>query len=300
MRKKYIPAKYLGLAFSLPALIYMIIFIGVPTLQNFALSFKNVDVYTFADKTKQGFVGLKNYFDLFAGGNSILQRSMINTLVFTVFSILFQFVTGFALALLFNRKFTGSTFFRGATMISWLLPVTVVGLLFKFMFQVKGGIINQFLMTLGFVSEPVEWLLQSKSAMASIVTANIWIGIPFNMMLITTGLTTIPEEIYESAKLDGAGKFVTLFKITVPMIKPAIMSVLTLGFIYTFKVFDLAWVMTKGGPVNATELMSTYAYRLSFEEFQFSKAATAANVLFLILFVVGIFYIKTIDDSEEM
>ena len=155
-------------------------------------------------------------------------------------------------------------------------------------------------MNIGIISEPVEWLLQSKSAMAAIITANIWIGIPFNMMLITTGLTTIPEEIYESAKLDGAGKVVTLFRITIPMIKPAIMSVLTLGFIYTFKVFDLAWVMTKGGPVNATELMSTFAYRLSFEEFQFSKAATAANVLFMILFVVGIFYIKTIDESEEM
>ena len=156
------------------------------------------------------------------------------------------------------------------------------------------------MMSIGIIQEPVEWLLQSKSAMAAIITANIWIGIPFNMMLITTGLTTIPEEIYESAKLDGAGKAVTLFRITIPMIKPAIMSVLTLGFIYTFKVFDLAWVMTKGGPVNATELMSTFAYRLSFEEFQFSKAATAANVLFLILFVVGIFYIKTIDESEEM
>ena len=289
MKKKYIPAKYLGLVFSLPALLYMILFIGIPTLQNFVLSFKNVDVYTFADKSKQNFVGLKNYIELFSGGNSILQRSMINTLVFTVFSILFQFVIGFALALLFNRKFPGSSFFRGATMISWLLPVTVVGLLFKFMFQVKGGIINQFLINSGFIKEPIEWLLKSKSAMVAIVTANIWIGIPFNMMLITTGLTTIPEEVYESAKLDGAGKFVTLFRITIPMIKPAIMSVLTLGFIYTFKVFDLVWIMTKGGPVNATELMSTYAYRLSFEEFQFSKAATAANVLFLILFLVRLF-----------
>lgn len=300
MKKKYISEKYLGIAFSLPALIYMIVFIGIPTFQNFILSFKNIDVYTFADKTQQSFIGLKNYIELFSGKNSILERSMFNTLTFTVFSILFQFVIGFALALLFNRQFTGSSFFRGATMISWVLPVTVVGLLFKFMFQVKGGIINQFLMSIGIIQEPVEWLLQSKSAMAAIITANIWIGIPFNMMLITTGLTTIPEEIYESAKLDGAGKVVTLFRITIPMIKPAIMSVLTLGFIYTFKVFDLAWVMTKGGPVNATELMSTFAYRLSFEEFQFSKAATAANVLFLILFVVGIFYIKTIDESEEM
>ena len=135
--------------------------------------------------------------------------------------------------------------------------------------------------------------------MVAIIIANIWIGIPFNMMLLITGLTTIPEEIYESANLDGASKIQTLFSITIPMIKPAIMSVLTLGFVYTFKVFDLVWVMTKGGPVNSTELVSTYAYRLSFEEFQFSKGAAAANVLFLILLVVGCFYIKLINDEEE-
>ena len=120
------------------------------------------------------------------------------------------------------------------------------------------------------------------------------------MMLLITGLTTIPAEVYESCSLDGANKIQTLFMITIPMIKPAIMSVLTLGFVYTFKVFDLVWVMTKGGPINSTELVSTYAYRLSFEEFQFSKGAAAANILFLILLVVGVFYIKLINEEEEI
>lgn len=278
----------------------MMVLIGYPMVQNLILSLKNVDVYTFADNTKQQFIGLQNYIELFSNESSVLSQSILNTVVFTLFSILFQFVIGFALALLFNKKFAGCSFFRGVTMISWLLPVTVVGLLFKFMFQVNGGIINQFLVQLNLISEPIEWLLNADSAMTAIIIANIWIGIPFNMMLILTGLTTIPEEIYESAKLDGSSKFQTFYAITVPMIKPAIMSVLTLGFVYTFKVFDLVWVMTKGGPVNATELISTYAYRLSFEEFLFSKGAASANVLFLILLVVGVFYIKTIDDSEAM
>ena len=228
-----------------------------------------------------------------------MTKSIVNTLIFTVGSIFFQFFIGFGLALLFSRKFRGCSFFRGVTMISWLLPVTVAGLLFKFMFASSGGIINQFLMGLHILDAPLDWLLEPQSAMAAIIVANIWIGIPFNMMLLITGLTTIPSEVYESANLDGASKLQTLFSITIPMIKPAIMSVLTLGFVYTFKVFDLVWVMTKGGPVNATELVSTYAYRLSFEEFQFSKGAAAANVLFLILLVVGCFYIKLINDEEE-
>ena len=291
---------FLGIAFALPAVIYMLIFIGYPMIQNILLAFKNVDVYTFSKPDQQQFVGLQNYIELFTGQNSILSKSIVNTLIFTIGSIFFQFIIGFALALLFNKKFRGASFFRGAAMISWLLPVTVAGLLFKFMFASTGGIVNQFLSQLHLIDQNVNWLLEPGPAMSASIVANIWIGIPFNMMLLTTGLTTIPEEIYESCSLDGANWFQKLFQITIPMIKPAIMSVLTLGFVYTFKVFDLVWVMTKGGPVNATELVSTYAYRLSFEEFQFSKGAAAANILFLILLVVGCFYIKLINDEEEV
>jgi multiple sugar transport system permease protein len=290
----------MGYVFVLPALIYMVVFIGYPIIQNVLLSFKNIDVFNFIRPDMQEYVGLDNYRELFTSAGSVLPRAVGNTLIFTIFSIFFQFIIGFALALLFSRQFPGCSFFRGVSMISWLLPVTTVGLLFKFMFATSGGIINQFLTVLGIIRQPVEWLLVGNTAMAAIITANIWIGIPFNMILILTGLTTIPSEIYESADIDGAGRFRQLFFITIPMIKPAIMSVLTLGFVYTFKVFDLAWVMTKGGPVNATHLVSTYAYRLSFEEFLFSKGAASANVLFLILLVFGFFYIRTIDDNEVM
>ena len=301
MKKKNSPALgRVGLLFALPAVIYMLIFVVYPMFQNFILSFKNVDVYTFANPAKQEVVGFANYIELFTGKDGILGKAVLNTLIFTVCSIFFQFFIGFGLALLFSKKFKGSAFFRGVTMISWLLPVTVAGLLFKFMFASKGGIVNQLFMSLHLIKEPLEWLLEPGLAMVAIIVANIWIGIPFNMMLLITGLTTIQEEIYESSRLDGAGKLQTLFQITIPMIKPAIMSVLTLGFVYTFKVFDLVWVMTKGGPINATELVSTYAYQLSFEQFQFSKGAATANVLFLILFAVGIFYIKLINDEEEV
>ncbi|HHV12464.1 MAG TPA: sugar ABC transporter permease [Clostridiales bacterium] len=290
----------LGWAFSLPALIYMLVFIGYPIIQNIILSFKNVNVYTFANKDAQNFIGFDNYIELFTDPNSVLLNSIVKTLIFTVGSIFFQFIIGFALALLFNKKFPGCSFFRGVTMISWLLPVTVSGLLFKFMFAASGGIINQFLVTFGAINKPIEWLLNPVTATVAIIIANIWVGIPFNMMLILTGLTTIPNEVYESASIDGANGIQKLFRITIPMIKSAIMSVLTLGFVYTFKVFDLVWVMTKGGPVNSTQLVSTYSYRLSFEEFQFSKGASAANILFIILLFVGLFYIQLIKEDEVM
>lgn len=289
-----------GVLFTLPALIYMLVLVGYPIIQNVILSFKDVNVQTFAKPELQKFVGLQNYVELFTGADSILMKSIGNTLVFTVGSILFQFMIGFALALFFNKKFSGNNFFRGTIMISWLLPVTVVGLLFKFIFATQGGIFNQLLLQLHLIDQPIEWLLNGNTAMFAIIVANIWIGIPFNMMLLVNGLNQIPGEIYESTGLDGANKWQTLVKITIPMIKPAIMSVLTLGFVYTFKVFDLVWVMTKGGPVNATELVSTYSYRLSFQEFEFSKGAAVANVMFVILMLVGFLYIKLINDEEEV
>ncbi len=299
--KKKLPGEgRLGFLFALPAVIYMLIFVGYPTISNLILSLKDVNVYNFARAEEQHFIGLANYVTLFTDPNSIMLRSITNTLIFTVASIFFQFIIGFALALLFSKKFPGSSFFRGATMISWLLPVTVAGLLFKFIFASSGGIANQMLMSLHLISKPVDWLLTGKTAMVAIVVANIWIGIPFNMMLLLTGLTTVPADIYESARIDGSSRLQTLFMITIPVIKPAIMSVLTLGFVYTFKVFDLVWVMTKGGPVNATELASTYAYRLSFEQFEFSKGAASANILFLVLFIVGLFYIRLINEEEEI
>lgn len=298
--KKLKSNAFLGILFTLPALIYMLFFIGVPIVKNIILSFKNVNVFTFAAKGQQSFIGFKNYVELFSGSDSILLKSIVNTLIFTAVSIAIQFVIGFALALLYNHKFPGCNFFRGATMISWLLPVTVAGLLFKFMFARSGGIINQCLLSLQIINQPIDWLLEPHTAMGAVITANIWIGIPFNMMLILTGLTTVSEDLYESANLDGASWAQKLFYITIPMIKPAILSVLTLGFVYTFKVFDLVWVMTKGGPNSSTELVSTYSYRLSFEQFQFSKGAAAANVLFVILLLVGLLYIKSIDDDEVM
>jgi multiple sugar transport system permease protein len=289
---------FYGVMFVLPALVYMAVFIGYPIIQNIILSLKDVDLFNFVRPESQSFVGVENYRTLLAGPNSILVTAVRNTVVFTIGSIVFQFLIGFMLALLFTQKFPGVNFFRGVTMISWLLPMTVTAMLFKFMFATRGGVVNQLFLNLHMVKVPIEWLLNGNTAMTAIVIANIWIGIPFDMILFITGLTTIPVEVHESAAMDGAGRLRRLFFITIPMIKPTIMSVLALGFVYTFKVFDLVWVMTSGGPVNATQMISTYSYRLSFQEFMFSRGAASANVLFIILLVMGVFYLYTIDKNE--
>lgn len=267
----------------------MLIFVGYPIVSNIILSMQNVTVRNLV-KGEKAFIGLKNYSTLFK--DAVFWQSLKNTLVFTVSCLIVQFIIGFALALFFNRKFKFAKPIRGLLMIPWMIPMTITGLMFKFMFSTKVGIINYFLQAIGIISENIEWLTDPKTAMIAVVITNIWIGIPFNMILISTGLTSINEELYESASIDGASKVQKFFKITLPLMRSTIESILVLGFIYTFKVYDLVWVMTSGGPVNSTHLMSTYSYKLSFEKFQYSMGSAVANVLLVVLLLVGILYLK--------
>lgn len=285
-----------GLFFILPAFLYMMFFVGYPIISNIILSFQNVSVRNLVNGQKK-FIGFANYSEIFQ--DTVFRKAMGNTLLFTIACLLFQFLIGFLLALLFNKNFTFAKTIRGLTMIPWMMPMTVTALMFKFMFSTDVGIINYILKSSHLISENIEWLTTPQTAMIAVVAANVWIGIPFNTILISTGLTTIPQELYESAAVDGANAWQRLVKITLPLLRPTIESVLVLGFIYTFKVYDLVYVMTEGGPVNSTHLLSTYSYKLSFDMFQYSKGASVANVLFLILLLVGMLYLKITMRGEE-
>ena len=243
------------------------------------------------------FIGLENYVKLFH--DEVFLRSMWNTLLFTVSCLVFQFLIGFALALLFNKNFRLSKPVRGFLMIPWMIPMTVTALIFKLMFATDIGVVNYFLRSVGLISKNIEWLTSSKTAMLVVIIANIWIGIPFNTILISTGLTTIPQELYESAAIDGANGRQAFFRITVPLLRRTIESVLVLGFIYTFKVYDLVYVMTSGGPVNSTHLLSTYSYKQSFELFNYSVGSAVANMLLVILLLVGIVYLRITMSGED-
>jgi multiple sugar transport system permease protein len=275
----------------------MIIFVGYPIIYNFILSFQNITVRNLRSGVKE-FIGFENYIQLFQQ-DDVLTKSLWNTLEFTVACILFQFIIGFALAIFFNKNFSISKPIRGLLMMPWMIPITITGLIFKFMFGTDVGIINFFLKTLGLISENIDWLTNPVTALPAVIIANIWIGIPFNMILISTGLTTIPEELYESASIDGANKWQKLCRITLPLLRPTIESVLILGFIYTFKVYDLVYVMTSGGPVNSTQLLSTYSYKLSFDLFKYSQGAAVANILFVILFFVSLLYLRYVYTERE-
>ena len=294
--KAFFRHENVGLLFALPAVVYMLIFVGYPIVHNIILGFQDVDVMNFLRGQKH-FVGVENYVELFH--DEAFFKSVGNTFVFTVCCLFFQFLIGFALAMFFNRKFSFARPVRGILMMPWMIPMTITALMFKFMFSTKVGVVNNILTGLGITSANIEWLTDQNIAMIPVIIANVWIGIPFNMILISTGLTSIPGEVYESAAIDGAGPFQQFIRITLPLMRSTIESILVLGFIYTFKVYDLVYVMTSGGPVNSTQLMSTYSYKLSFDNFLYSKGSAVANALLVILLLVGIVYLRITTRGED-
>ncbi len=282
-----------GYIFILPAFFYMLLVLGYPLVYNLVLSFKNVDVKNF---TKGGsvFVGFENYIHLFNDDTFLLV--LRNTFIFTIACLVFQFTIGFAFAMFFNQKFKVSGPIRGMILVSYMMPMSVTGLLGKNIFA-NDGLVNDLLSKIG-INGP-EWLVTGATALIAVIIMNCWVGIPFNMLLLMSGLTSVSQDVYESASIDGANWVQKFVFITLPLMKGSIMAVLMLGFIYTFRAFDLMYIMTAGGPLNATDVLGTYSYVRSFTQFEFSEGSAIAMVLFVCLFVIGLFYLRLLAKEDD-
>lgn len=282
-----------GYFFLMPALVYIVILGIYPLFYNISLSLRDVNFVTYVQGTAR-FVGLDNYRDLL--GNVFFRRTFTNTLVFTGLSIFFQFTIGFSLALLFNRNFPLKGLFQSLIMTPWVVPIIVSGSFFKWFFS-DNGMLNGFLTSLGIASRPIPWLTSSNLPIFSVTMANIWLGIPFNFVLLYTGLQGIPEELLESASIDGAIGWQKVAFIIVPLLRPVILATLTLGCIFTVKVFDLVWIITQGGPGDISHLFSTFSYSLAFNKLNFGKASAVLIVMLLV--VAGLTAALSLFQKEE-
>ncbi len=271
------------LFFLIPSLVLVIFFGIYPIVYNVFLSFKDVNLISYIRGTARS-VGIANYSDILV--NATFWKALTNTAVFTLVSIFLQMVVGFLLALLFDREFPLKGLFQALVMIPWVMPIMVSGSFFRW-FLSDNGFLNNFLTALGWIKEPVMWITTERMAIYSLTTVNVWLGIPFNFILLYTGMQQIPGELYESAAIDGAKGWQRVLYITLPVLKPVIITTFVLGCILTFKVFDLVWIVTKGGPGGASHLLSTFSYSLAFDRFQFGKS-TAVLVLMQIIVIVFI------------
>lgn len=270
------------LLFLLPSLALILIFGIYPVVYNGFLSVKDVTLISYIRGTARN-VGSLNYKAIL--DDPLFWRSLYNTITFTLLSIVLQMVVGFLLALLFNYEFPLKGFLQALVMIPWVMPIMVSGSFFRW-FLSDNGFLNNFLAALGWIQEPVRWISSEQLVVYSLTAVNIWLGIPFNFILLYTGMQQIPEELYEGADIDGASGWQKVLYITLPMLRPVIIATFVLGCILTFKVFDLVWIITKGGPGGASHLLSTFSYSLAFDRFQFGKSAA---VLILMQIIVILF-----------
>jgi len=293
--KRLFLGERVGYVFLLPAVVYLLVVIGYPLFDTIRMAFQEVTLRTLASGHRP-FNGLENFRNVLHA--PAFPMALQNSLVFTISSVFFQFLIGLGLALLLNERFPLRHLFRGLLISGWRIPPIVSGTIFLWLFNYDFGFINFLLLKVGIIHEPVRWLLKSDYALASVIITNIWLGIPFNVILLASGLTGLPEDVYEAATVDGATRTQKLIHLTIPMLKPTILATLMLGFIYTLRVFDVIWVMTGGGPVNATEVLPTLAYRESFNRFNFGEGAAISVIMLGMLFVIALLYIRT--TAEEV
>ena len=187
---------------------------------------------------------------------------------------------------------------RGLYLIAWTIPVVVVAAIFRWLLDGQAGVANWLLIGAGVLNEKVSWFSDIHLALPAITFINIWLGIPFNMALLLAALQGIPRELYEAASIDGASRGSKLRFITLPLLRPALIAVVLLGLIYTFKAFDLVWATTQGGPFNATHLVSTIAFEQIFRKFLFGQGAAMLNLLFIVLFGISLLYLWNLQHEE--
>lgn len=276
--------------FLLPVTAYLVLFYGYPLYRNIDLSLRHYTVRSFVQGGAK-FVGLKNYRTVFDDPTFV--PALVHTAIFTGASLLFQFSVGMALALFFFQHFRLSRTLRALFLVPWLLPLIVSASTWSWMLNSDSGVVNAALKAVGV--GPVHWLTSPTWALASVTIANIWIGIPFNLVLLHSGLQSIPSDVYEAAALDGAGSWKRFWLVTFPLLRPVSAITLLLGLVYTLKVFDIIWIMTRGGPADASTTLATYSYQLGFGTLlpQFDTGAAVGNVLILIALVFGLAYIRT-------
>ncbi|NVM96699.1 carbohydrate ABC transporter permease [Arthrobacter wenxiniae] len=274
--------------FVSPTVILMFVLMLVPIVMVIGYSFMNNVIMTKHPK----FVGLDNYVTILT--DSVFHTALANTLAFTFASVAAHIVLGLLFAMLLNSPLLGTRFkalFRAVYVLPWLFTVAIIAVLWRLLLD-PNGVINFLLMNAGIIDSKIEWLSSPGTALFAVTFINIWAGYPFYMVSILAGLQGIPKDLYEAATVDGANNFQRFLHVTLPQLKPIIISMAMLDLIWTSQQFALIWMTTGGGPINVTEMLSTYTYKLAFSQYQFSLASAAAVVILLLSMILAFFYIR--------
>ncbi|GAQ53083.1 carbohydrate ABC transporter permease [Streptomyces acidiscabies] len=276
-------------AFLTPVTLYLVLFYAYPLYRNLDLSLRHYTVRSFVNGDAP-FTGLDNYRTVL--DDPTFMPALVHTVLFTAVSLVFQYAIGLALAVFFNQHFRLSATLRALFLVPWLLPLIVSASTWSWMLNSDSGIVNAALKAVGLGS--VNWLTSPSWSLVSVIVANIWIGVPFNLVVLYSGLQSIPANLYEAASLDGANSWQRFWSITFPLLRPVSAITLLLGLIYTLKVFDIIWIMTKGGPADSSTTFATWSYQLGFGNLlpAFGPGAAVGNLLVAAALVFGFVYLR--------
>lgn len=245
------------------------------------------------------FVGSANYVEIIL--DDVFQQAVLNTLYFTVMSVIFHLLLGLSFALMLNTKLLHPLLrglFRVLYVLPWVFTATIIAILWRLMLN-PNGIINYILMASELVTTKIEWLSSKQLALHAVTFINIWSGYPFYMVSLLAGLQGIPDQLYEAGTIDGANGRQLFRYVTLPQLRPIIISLAMLDFIWTMQQFPLIWMTTGGGPIHVTEMLSTFTYKLAFSSYKFSHASASAFLILLLSMFVALFYVRQQRASDE-
>jgi multiple sugar transport system permease protein len=268
------------LALILPAVIILIAFQIVPILIGANASFRNYSLFN----PQKNFVGFANYRRILTDP-LFFGTVLPNTFVFMVTSVSGGLLAGLTLAIMLNRRFRGERLVRTAILLPLMVAPVVAAIMITWMFNDQFGIANVTMQALGF--EPVPWMISRWTAMTVVIMTDIWLWTPWFTILILAALQSLPPEPHEAARIDGANAWQVFRNITLPLLRPVLMVCIVIRTIDAFRVFDIVWTITKGGPARSTEVFSIYAYKQAFVYLNFDMGSAASLIGAVIIMVVG-------------
>jgi multiple sugar transport system permease protein len=272
-----------------PAVFVLLLFIAAPVTQSVFLSFHRIIVGL--PQLQNPFIGIENYQELIH--DSVARHSFWVTIVFVSITTFCELFLGLLLALLINHRFPGRGSLRACVLIPWAIPTVVSAQMWRFLFNDAYGLINYAIFGAE-VSHYVAWLAKPGTALSAIILADVWKTTSFAALLILAGLQIIPDELYQAARVDGASTWKRFRHITWPLIRPALLVALLFRTIDAFRVFDLAFVMTQGGPADATNVLQLFGYKKLFVEGLMGYGSAISVGVFMIVLILAIVYVRMV------
>lgn len=277
------------LALLAPAVLVLVVFIAAPITQSIVLSFHRIIIGL--PQLENPFIGVENYQELLH--DSVARHSFWVTVVFVSVTTFCEVFLGLLLALLINHRFPGRGSLRACVLVPWAIPTVVSAQMWRFLFNDSYGLINYTIFG-NEVSHYVAWLAKPGTALFTIILADVWKTTSFAALLILAGLQIIPDELYEAARVDGAGVWKRFRHITWPLVRPALLIALLFRTIDAFRVFDLAFVMTQGGPADATNVLQLYGYKKMFVEGWMGYGSAISVGVFIIILILAVIYVRMV------